>query len=93
MLLIEVDQHQASSVELRKGEKNGRPWEIRSQPVWVFVDGAKYPIEINLNLPDGVANYSVGKYEMNLDCAVTQGNFNRLNIDERKIKLLPVKVG
>jgi hypothetical protein len=91
MLRVEIDAHQAASVEIRKGEKNGRAWEMRSQPIWVFQDGAKYPIEINFNLPDGVTHYPAGDYELNVELAIVQGNFNRIHLDDRRLVLTPVE--
>lgn len=91
MLKVEIDQQQSQSVEVRSGNKNGRNWEMKSQPIWLYKPGQKHPIEINFVLPEGVNGYPAGLYSLDVETAIDQGNFKSLMLDTRKLTLQPTK--
>lgn len=88
-LRVEIDEKQAIDIDERSGNKNGRDWSIRTQSIWMYQPGAKFPIQINFMLPEGVNSYPSGAYTLNLDLAVDQGNFKSLILDTRRLQLVP----
>jgi len=63
---------------------------MRSQFIWVYEQGAKFPMKVQFVLPDEVQVYAAGDYMLDLNTAFSVGNFNSLNLDTRKLRLLPV---
>lgn len=77
-------------VDERSGvSAKGKDYSIRSQKVWVFFN-SKYPKEMQLNLEDKQPAYRPGLYEFDLLPALEVGDFGRLVIDGRKLRLSPV---
>jgi hypothetical protein len=77
----------STTVDAQKGEKNGKPWEIRKQSVYVKLPWDKYPQMFSMNLPRGVQQYAVGRYK-----TTPQGQMNRFGdvLEIRIAQLTPV---
>jgi len=94
-LKVVVDEQQGNldNVESRSGTSKGtgREWSMRSQFIWVYEQGAKFPMKVQFVLPESVPVYPAGNYYLDLNTAFTTGNFNSLNIDTRKLKLVPIQ--
>jgi hypothetical protein len=88
-LKVEVDTNQAINIDERSGNKNGRDWKIRTQSIWVYQPNIKFPIQINFLLQEDIPAYPAGEYYLDLDFAVEQGNFQSLNVNTRKLQLVP----
>lgn len=86
---IEIDGQQATP-RVRSGTTNGRDWSFRLQKAWAFPKGAKYPIEIELQLQDSVPAYPEGVYELDLEHYVRAGQYGRITLDEQAFILEPV---
>ncbi|URL60172.1 hypothetical protein IM816_08885 [Luteibacter flocculans] len=78
-----------TKVETRSGTsaRTGKAYSMREQKAYL-VGLAKYPVEINLTLPDDVDAYPVGEYVMETPLSV--GRFNRPELG-RNLGLVPVK--
>ena len=79
-------------VDTRSGvsAKSGKPYEIHTQKVWAYLN-SKFPKEIQLSLDDRRNALRPGLYEADLLPALEVGDFGKLNIDLRKLALLPAK--
>ncbi len=88
-LKVEIDENQAKDINERSGTKNGRDWKIRTQNIWVYQPGSKFPIQINFTLQEETPSYSAGDYYLDLDFAIEQGNFQALTLNTRKLALIP----
>ena len=91
-LKVIIDKQQAEKVDVRRGNKNGRDWEMRSQHGWVFKPGQQFPIEINFTLHDSIERYPSGEYTLDVDSLIDQGNFKSLVLNTRELILKPAKV-
>ena len=49
---------------ITKGPRQGQPYSIRKQTVWVFLNGSPYPVRAVINLDDNAQPYAVGNYEL-----------------------------
>lgn len=87
-LLIKVEIESAF-VETRSGisSRNGKPYEIHSQKAWFYL-GSKFPKEVQLPLDSQLHAWPVGLYVTDVMPALDAGDFGRLDIDMRKIRLL-----
>ena len=56
-----------SPVQVRKGNTNGRDWEIFEQSAYLHTDGKKYPEEMKVQVQGQNAAYPVGMYELSTD--------------------------
>jgi len=79
----------STAVDIQKGEKNGKPWEIRKQSVYVKLPWDKYPMMFTMSLPRGVPMYAVGRYK-----CTPLGQMNRFGdvLEIRIVQLTPVPV-
>jgi hypothetical protein len=69
-------------LETRRGEKNGRPWSITSQPnCFLEIDGEvrKFPV----NIEDGKPAYNPGMYTFDGEKLLTVGRYG-LEVDRFK---------
>jgi len=90
-VIIDEQQGELSNVDARSGKTAaGRDWSMRSQKIWVYEQGAKFPLKVQLNLPDGVQVHPAGDYTLDLNKAFITGNFDAIELDTRKIQLVPV---
>jgi hypothetical protein len=87
MLKIEVKD---TEINDRSGNKNGRPWQIRTQMAYAHIKNrngtdAPFPEKIQINLDNGNANrapqppYAVGVYYL-ADSSIYVGDFAALSI-------------
>jgi hypothetical protein len=78
-----------TKVEMRSGtsQRTGKPYAMKEQRAYL-VGFAKYPVEINLTLPDDVQSYAPGDYTA--ETPFTVGRFGRLELN-RNLSLTPVK--
>lgn len=67
----------------------GKPYEIHEQKVWAYLN-SKFPKEISVNLESADKYLREGMYEVDIAPALEVGDFNRLSIDGRKLKFVPV---
>lgn len=90
-LKVEVE---SDFVEARGGiTAKGKPWQMYEQRVWVYL-GSKFPKEVTLTLDDGnTSGYRPGMYEIDLLPTLTVGDFGRLEIDGRRLRLTPLVEG
>lgn len=49
---------------ITKGPRQGQPYSIRKQVVWVYLSSAPYPVRAVINLDDNAQPYPVGNYEL-----------------------------
>ncbi len=47
---------------ISKGPRQGQPYSIRKQTVWVYLAGSPYPVRAVINLEDNAAPYQPGDY-------------------------------
>lgn len=82
-------EFQSNEVNVKSGtsSRTGKPYSIREQQGWLH-DGGRYPKEIKVNVPDDVAAYAVGFYEVTTPFAV--GSYGRLMVN-RNLGLTPAK--
>lgn len=49
---------------ISKGPRQGQPYSIRKQTVWVYLAGSPYPVRAVINLEDNAPPYQPGNYEL-----------------------------
>jgi len=81
MLNVLIDDNQTRTTRVRQGEKNGKPWRIVSQRIWVHKPGRQFPDEYEITLPNGAEPYPPGKYQLNLEQLLSRDKWGGLSID------------
>lgn len=78
-----------TTVSTRSGvsQRTQKPYSMREQKGYLLGLG-KYPVEINITLPDDVDAYPVGDYI--IETPLTVGRFNRPELN-RNLGLVPQK--
>jgi len=76
---------ESTSVQTKKGEKNGRAWEMREQEALVEV--GKERRLVKLTLQDGAQPYAVGAYELDAK-SFTTDRYDQLTF--RRLLLKPI---
>lgn len=80
-------------VDSRSGTtvKNGkeREWEVHTQKAWVYL-GSKFPKEMQIVLESAKDAVRPGLYQADLLPALDVGDFGKLVVDVRKLRLHPV---
>lgn len=86
-LLIEISDVRLQEISgTSKG--TGKPYCFFKQKAYLFVTGAKYPKEIELSHDDNKP-LGVGRYQIDLNQAVSVDNFGGIGIDARLIEFVP----
>jgi hypothetical protein len=85
MVHVEVE---SSFVDSRSGiGKNGKPYAMHTQKAWMYL-GSKFPKEVQLDVPSVAEAWPVGMYQTDLLPALDVGDFGRVEIDMRKLRLM-----
>ncbi len=83
-----VNVRSGQSPDKRTGEI--RNWQIRELELWVSFPGEPFPQKIIMQLSNN-QTYTSGEYQLVLDDALFVGQFNRISLNTRNLKLIPAK--
>lgn len=61
---VQSDEVITQSGLITKGPRQGQPYSIRKQTVWVYIAGSPYPVRAVINLEDNAQPYAVGNYSL-----------------------------
>lgn len=80
-----------STVKSRRGNSNGRDWEIFEQDAYLHTEGKKYPEEMKVQVPSERESYAIGMYEFKLDDSNFYiSRYGQLTLT-RELKLTPLQ--
>lgn len=86
-LIINVEI-ESGFVDSRGGiGRNGKPYEINTQKAWFYL-GSKFPKEVELPVQSPADGWPVGLYTTDLLPALVVGDFGRVEVDMRKLRLV-----
>lgn len=85
-LIIEIFKEN-ESLDVREGEKNGKPWKQISQIGYAHL-GGKFPLECKVKIQDGQPAYTAGKYRLSVN-SFTVGRYGDIELG-REMILLPL---
>lgn len=87
MLKVEV---KSEDINVKTGNSNGRPWEIREQAAYWHQDGEPVPVKIHINLDRNDSPYKVGFYQI-LPQSFYVGKYGQLMVG--RLQLGPIDSG